>query len=284
MPDRDFERENGAEWRYAGYMTSPWTPIPVSMRLRLPVAALILSIVVAGQAADDDFLAPSPFVQATAAFEQGDVARAESLVMPLAGSDAAPAEVCSLLGQVRLQQKRPAEALAQFERAVAKNQASAVLRCRLGSTLLVLAEGASGDERTVLLGRARAELERAAEADGELGDAQMGLMRLYLLAPLSAPADAVERHAAAAARLDPWDAPYEIAEYAEHHDRLDLAERYYGDIADKIPADPWLRFKQASMLAKLGRVAEARAMLGTILKSFAGFKPAQELLGSLPAE
>ena len=85
---------------------------------------MLLSGVVAW-AEDDDFFTPSPFVQATAAFEQGDVARAEVLAQPLAEGDAATAEACALLGQVRQRQKRPAEAVTQFERAVAKRPASA---------------------------------------------------------------------------------------------------------------------------------------------------------------
>lgn len=243
--------------------------------------ALALTGVGADAAADDTF-EPPPFVRATAAFESGQLERAEVLAVPLADGEVATAEACSLVGQIRLKQGRRAEAVTLFERAVATNPASAPLRSRLGAALLGQAEAAGREERGALLQRARGALERAAE-DAGCRDAQMGLLLYHLLAPAAGPAGAAEQHAAAAVRLDPWDAPYEIATLAERHERPDLAERYYGVVADLIPANPWLRLKQAAMLARLGRVPEARAVLEAILKTFAGFPPARELLVSLPA-
>ncbi len=76
--------------------------------------------------------------------------------------------------------------------------------------------------------------------------------------------------------------PYEIADLAEKHGRLDLAERYYGRIADKIPENPWLRFKQAAMRAQLGRAVEARTLIEALLQRAPGFGPAVELLKTLP--
>ena len=248
----------------------------------MPATALVLSLVVAAPAADDDFFAPSPFVQATAAFESGDLARAEALVVPLAEEAAASADACSLLGQLRLAQKRPAEAVAQFERAVAKNPASAAIRSRLGEALLAQAGGTESAARTALLGRARAELERAAEADSECVDAQMGLLRFHLMAPETGPAGAAERHATAAATLDPLTATYDIAALAESCGRFDLAEPYYRESARLFP-NPWLSWKHGCMLAALGRAAEAREVFAAILAEAPGFEHARRSLEALPA-
>ena len=237
---------------------------------------------VAGRAAEDDAFAPSAFVQATAAFESGDLARAESLAAPLADGDAATADACSLLGQIRLQQKRPAEAVAQFARAVAKKPASAAMRSRLGEALLAQAGGAEGAARTALLGRARAELERAAEADSECVDAQMGLLRFHLMAPEAGPAGAAERHATAAAKLDPLTATYDIAALAESCGRFDLAEPYYRESARLFP-NPWLSWKHGCMLAALGWTAEAREVFAAILAEAPGFEHARRSLEALPA-
>jgi len=252
------------------------------MRLRLPVVALILSCVLAGRAADDDFFEPSPFVQATAAFESKDVARAEALVAPLAAGDGATAEACSLLGQIRMQQKRPAEAVGQFERAVAKAPASAPLRSRLGEALLAQAAGAEGEVRTVLLQRAREELERAAETEPGCIDAQIGLLRYHLMAPEAGPAGAAERYAAAAAKLEPLDATYDVAAMAEEFKRYDLAEPYYREYARLFP-NPWLSWKHGCMLAALKRTEEARAVFTAILAAEPGFEQARKSLAALPA-
>lgn len=255
--------------------------IRVWRRRRSPLAALVLCVAADGWAADDDGFAPSPFVQATAAFESGDMARAESLAAPLAEGNAATADACSLLGQIRLQQKRPAEAVAQFERAAAKKPASAAIRSRLGEALLAQAGGAEGEARAALLGRAREELERAAATDAECVDAQMGLLRFHLMEPGAGPAGAAEQHAAAAARLDPLTATYEVAALAESFKRFDLAEPYYREYARLFP-NPWLSWKHGCMLAALGRTAEARGVFTAILTTAPGFEHARRSLEALP--
>ncbi len=236
------------------------------------------------RAADDDFWAPPPIAQAVGAFEQGDLAGAESLVSPLAGDEEATAEACALLGQIRLKQRRVGEAVEQFERAVGKNPASPVLRSQLGAALLDAAGEAVGEARATLLQRARVELERAAGVDAGCVDAQMGLLRFHLLVPEAGPADAAERHAAQAAELDPLSANYDIGELAEQHGRHDLAEKYYGAAAKLFPTIPWLAFKHGLALLKLGRMAEARNALEVLLQAFPDFAPAQQILTQWPAQ
>ncbi|MFT3829374.1 MAG: tetratricopeptide repeat protein [Opitutaceae bacterium] len=253
-------------------------------RRRLAWAALLC---LAGGApvvsADDDLLAPPPFVQATGAFEQGDLESAEKLVAPLAADAAASAEVCSLLGQIRMRQGRPADAVVAFERALAQNPASAQNRSRLGVVLLVQAAALQSEARTAALQRAKVEFERAASDEADCVDAQMGLLRLALDAPEMAPPGAAERHAARAAELDPLTATYEVAELAEQKNRFDLAERYYAATHKLFPDNPWLQFKQAIMLARTGRTGEARALLEALLARMPGFQPASEVLKQLPA-
>ncbi len=258
--------------------------LPVGGVCRLSVMLVLVLPGIGGRAADDDFLAPLPIAQAVGAFEQGDLARAEALVRPLAGDEESTAEACALLGQIRLKQQRLAEALEQFERAVGKNPASPVLRSQLGSALLDQAAGATEEARAVLLQRARAELERAAVADAGCVDAQMALLRFHLLAPEAGPPGAAERHAEAAAALDPLSANYEVGELAEQHGRHDLAERYYGAAAKLFPTIPWFEFKHGLALLKLGRTAEARVELEALLRAFPGFAPARQTLEQLPAE
>ena len=278
-----FARENGVVRCYARGMTSPRTPISASLRFRLPAAALTLCAALAARAADDDFFEPSPFVQATAAFESKDVARAEALVTPLAEGDGATAEACSLLGQIRMRQKRPAEAVAQFERAVAKSPSSAPMHSRLGEALLAQAAGVGGAECEALLKRARAELERAAGMDAGCIDAQMGLLRYHLMAPAAGPAGAAERYAAAAAKLEPLSATYDVAAMAEAFKRYDLAEPYYREYARLFP-NPWLSWKHGCMLVALKRTEEARAVFTAILAAVPGFEQARKSLAALPAQ
>jgi len=280
---RDFARENGAARCYAQGMISPNTPISASLRFRLPAAVLTLCAVLAVRAADDDFFEPSPFVQATAAFESKDVARAEALVTPLAEGDWATAEACSLLGQIRMRQKRPAEAVELFERAVAKSPASAPMRSRLGEALLAQAAGVEGAEREALLQRARTELERVAAMDAGCIDAQMGLLRYHLMAPETGPAGAAERYAAAAAKIEPLDATYDVASMAEEFKRYDLAEPYYREYAKMFP-NPWLSWKHGCMLVALKRTEEARAVFAAILETAPGFEQAKKSLAELPAQ
>lgn len=233
--------------------------------------------------ADDDLLAPPPFVQATGAFEQGDLELAEKLVAPLAGDATAPAEVCALLGQIRMRQGRPADAAAAFVRALAAKPASAQIRSRLGVVLLEQAAELQGEARTAAWQRARAEFERAERDEADCVDAQMGLLRLALDAPESATPGAAERHAARAAELDPLTATYEVAELAEQKERFDLAERYYAAAHRLFPDNPWLEFKQAIMLARCGRIGEARALLEELLVRMPSFQPASDVLKQLLA-
>ena len=231
-------------------------------------------------AADDDFFAPSPFVQATAAFEQGDVARAEALALPLtSGADATP-EACSLLGQIRLKQGRAPEAAEQFARAVAKKPESAPLRSQWGEALLAQVAGGAAD-RAALLARARTELETAAGAEGGCVDAEMGLLRYHLMAPEAGPAGAAEVHARTAAALDPLTATYEVAALAEAFKRFDLAEPYYREYARLFP-NPWLSWKHGCMLAALGRPGEARTVFEAILAKVPDFELARRSLAELP--
>lgn len=233
--------------------------------------------------AEDDLLAPPPFVRATGAFEQGDLEQAEKLVAPLAEDMTAPAEVCALLGQIRMQQGRPTDAAAAFERALAKKPASAQIRSRLGVVFLEQAAELQGETRTAALQRARAEFERAAHDEAACVDAQMGLLRLALDAPELATPGAAERHAARAAELDPLTATYEVAELAEQKECFDLAERYYAAAHRLFPDNPWLEFKQAIMLARGGRIGEARALLEELLARLPSFQPASDVLKQLPA-
>ncbi len=267
-------------------MNVPRRPLrfPMSRMLRPTLFGLVVAAVCPLRAADDDFLAPPPIAQATGAFEQGDLARAETLVLPLAGDEEATAEACALLGQIRLKQQRVAEAVEQFERAVGKKPASPGLRSQLGLALLDQAGGATAETRPPLLDRARLELERAAATDASCVDAQMGLLRFHLMAPEAGPVGAVERHAAAAAELDPLTATYDVGELAEKFGRNDLAEKYFGAAAKLFPTIPWLPLKHGMALLKLGRVAEARAELEALLKAFPGFAPAQQILAQLPAQ
>lgn len=243
--------------------------------------AVVPSLVTAN---DDDGLGPPPFVRATGALELGDLGEAERLTVPLTEGAAVQPEALALLGQIRLRQGRASEAAALFERVLAERPGSAPTHARLAEALWEQSKDAAGGAQAAHLRRAGAEFAAAHRLDGNLIDAHMGLVRLYFAAPAEAPEGAVERHAEAASRIDPWDSTYEIADLAEKHARLDLAERYYGRIADKIPENPWLRFKQAAMRAQLGRTAEARATLEAILQKVPGFGPAVELLNNLPAQ
>jgi len=238
----------------------------------------------AARAEGDSFLEPTPYMRAVAAFERGDLPTAEALVTPVTVGPAATADDCALLGQIRQKQNRGVEAVALFERAVAVQPQRATLRTWLGAALLDQALAADGAQRVALLRRARATLERAFELDAGHVDAVLGLLRYHLLSPLDGDPASVTRYADTAAKLDPLSAPYDIAALAEELGRFELAEKYYGIGAAAEPANPWLRWCHGRMLAKLGRVAEARAEFERILKEIPGFPAAQKSLAELPAQ
>ena len=139
-----------------------------------------------------------------------------------------------------------------------------------------------GEVRTALLQRARVELERAAGMDAGCLDAQLGLLRYHLMAPEAGPSGAAERYAAAAAKIEPLDATYDVASMAEEFKRYDLAEPYYREYARLFP-NPWLSWKHGCMLAALKRTEEARAVFTAILDAAPGFEQARKSLAALPA-
>lgn len=258
--------------------SSPGWP-PLRLALALTVAAAGLR----GAGVDDAFFEPTPFVQATAAFEQGDLPRAEALTLPLAAAEAASADAWALLGQIRLAQKRLPEAVEAFGRAAARKPESAQLRSRLGAALLDQAETVSGDARAALLSRAREELERAETIDPTCVDAQFALLRHVLLSPAAGSPDTAAWRAARVIELDPLDFTYAVADLAERRERFDLAERYYALIDRQFPGNPWFEMKRAAMLARLGQVDTARTRLEAILRRVPDFAPARDELARLPA-
>lgn len=252
--------------------------------LRPLLLAILFTCASHGFAEDDDaFFAPSPYVQAIAAFEKNDVAAAEKLVTPLVADPAsATADALALLGRIRLSQKRSAEAVTNLERAVALKPDNATFLTFLGLALLDQANASEGTARTELAGQSLARLTRAAELAPTNAEVHIALMRYHLTAPAGKVSEEAWRHADEANRLDPLSTGYDIAEMAERAGDLRLAEKYYRVDAANFPVSPWLPFCVARVQLARNASEEARATLAEVLQRFPGFGPAQQMMAGLP--
>jgi tetratricopeptide (TPR) repeat protein len=249
--------------------------------------ALLALAAVDGHAAAtdfDSFVPPDPFVQANAAFARGEAAAAEALVAPLTRGGTPRADACMLLGEIRMSQERPNDALELFQRAVQLSPRNASYHSRLGNALLQSIGKADESRRGSMAGQALAALRRSVELDPEDCDGYLGLANFYAATPEAAGGgyDNAIQAAVELKKRQPLDGAITAAGIAERHGRLETALTFYREALEMFSGSPDLRACEPRVLTRLGRTAEARTCYEGILKDFPGWKPALEALAALP--
>ena len=148
-------------------------------------AAILLAAVELSAAATDfdSFVQPDPFVRANAAFARGEVSAAEALIAPLTQGGTPRADTCALLGEIRMNQNRPNDGVALFQRAAILSPKNASYQSRLGNALLQSMEEVDESRRGLLAGQALTALRRSVELDPEDCDGYLGLANYYAATP-----------------------------------------------------------------------------------------------------
>ena len=216
----------------------------------------------------DPFDQPDPFVRANAALARGDLAAAETLAAPLVAKTPPRAEACTLLGEIRVGQKRQLEAIPYFEQAAQLSPKSAICRSRLGTALLQCAAEGDPAQRTALAARGLAALQRSLEIDPNHFDGCVALAHFY-----------AERMK----KLNPFEGTLMLGIIAERQGKPDLALERYRETTRMWDGDPDLCGCEARVLARLGRVSEARACYQAILERFPQWEAGRQALAGLPA-
>jgi Flp pilus assembly protein TadD len=239
----------------------------------------------AAPADSDPFAQPDPFVRAAAAFARGDLSVAETLLTPLAEGAAPRADACTLLGEIRLGQNRTREAVESFEKASRLNPKSPICHSRLGMVLLQYLGEADAAQRSALAGRAVAALQRSVELDPDHYDGNVGLVHFYSETPaaLGGDFDKAMLFAERVRKANGFEGTILLGSIAERQGRLEIALDRYREAVRMYAGSPELCACEGRVLARLGRVAEARACYERILAEFPQYEPARQALAALPA-
>lgn len=227
-----------------------------------------------------------PLARATAAFEQGDLAAAESLLAPLAEATQAEPGALALLAQVRLRQQRGADAAALLERAIAVGGGDARLHAALGRALSVQLPDASLEEQPSIAMRMLEAFQTAVAIDPKLVEARVGLARYYTQAPEIAGGSRAraEEQAQFIAQLVPWLGEAELGQIALHFDEPAKAREHLARADALNPKQAWLLELRGHAAARLGAFAEARAHYGAALALDPNSTGARQALERLPAD
>ena len=233
----------------------------------------------------DPFDQPDPFVRASAALARGDLAAAETLAAPLVAETPPRAEACTLLGEIRVGQKRQLEAIPYFEQAAQLSPKSAICRSRLGTALLQCAAEGDPAQRTALAARGLAALQRSLEIDPNHFDGCVALAHFYAETPAAQGGDfgQATAYAERMKKLNPFEGTLMLGIIAERQGKPDLALERYRETTRMWDGDPDLCGCEARVLARLGRVSEARACYQAILERFPQWEAGRQALAGLPA-
>ncbi len=233
----------------------------------------------------DPFDQPDPFVRASAALARGDLAGAEALAAPLIATASPRAEACTLLGEIRVGQKRQLEAIPYFEQAAQLSPKSATCQSRLGTALLQCAGETDPAQRGALAARGLAALQRSVAIDPNHFDGCVALAHFYAETPAAQGGDFGQAtvYAERMRKLNPFEGTLMLGIIAERQGRLETALDRYRETLRMFDGSPELCACEARVLANLGRVADARACYERILTRFPQWEPARQALAALPA-
>ena len=248
------------------------------------LATAVVPSLWAAPADDDPFAQTDPFVMANAAFSRGDLAAAETLGAPLAAGEAPRADACTLLGEIRLGQKRTREAVEFFQKAAQLKPKDPTCHSRLGTVLLQSVGEADAGERPALAGRALAALRQSVELDPDHYDGNVALAHFYSEFPAAFGGDfgQAAQFAERVRKANGFEGAILLGSIAERQGRLEPALDRYREAIGMWAGAPELCACEARVLARLGRIAEARACYKRIIKDFPGWEPGRQALAALP--
>ena len=227
----------------------------------------------------------NPLATASAAFEKGDLATAETLAAPLAQGETARADACALLSDIRLRQKRVKEAIELLERAGKIEPATARYQSRLGEAISLRMGEVNFMQQGMLAGRMLAAFKRSVEIDPDHLPGYIGLSRYYQSAPAIA-GGSMEKAIAYAEEVrkrDVFAGTLELGFIAERQGQLDQALGYYQESLRLHPEQAWLQEQTGHVLAKLGRPSGARACFEKAIELDPKRESARKALATLPA-
>ncbi len=261
--------------------------------MRTPLVCLVAVLATAASpllraepADGDPFAQSDPFVMANAAQARGDLAAAETLALPLTTGAAPRADACTLLGEVRLGQKRTREAIEFFEKAAELNPKSATCHSRLGQVLMQHVGEAEASQRAAVAGRALAAFQRSLAVDPDHYDAIVGLAHLHSEFPAELGGDFAKaaEYAGRVRKVNGLEGAVLLGSIAERQGRLEPALERYREAIGMWAGEPELCACEARVLARMGRIAEARACYERIIRDFPQWERGRQALAALPAD
>ena len=206
--------------------------------------------------------------QARAALQKGDLAGAETWLVPLATAARPDAAACHQLGLVRQRQSRTTEAIALLEKATQLDATQPGYFSDLGVALGQRMGEITFVQQALLAGKLKRAFAKSVELDPNHLPGLIGLCRFYTRAPEIA-GGSPEKAKALAERvraLDPFLGELELAGLAEYTEAWTEAFAHYDAASQLRPDHVWAHVSAARMLAKLGRQDEARTRLQRALE------------------
>jgi tetratricopeptide (TPR) repeat protein len=252
---------------------------PTSKRILRVVAAAVLIFSNALVRAD----ASSALDEARAAFRAKDFDRAVGLLEPLTKEGTRQAAAFHLLSQIRLAQKDTKGAVEMAEKAARLDATKAAYFSQLGLALGTRMGEVGFMQQAMMAGKLKQAFSTAVELDPNDVAALIGLSRYYSNAPeiaggsLTKAKELAER----VQRIDPFLGAVELAGVAERAENFTEALLHYETAAQLRPNAAGLEHQCGRILAKLGRIDDARLRYEAALKIDPQFEPATKGLAEL---
>lgn len=251
------------------------------MKIHLPSAAAAAFLALATLVH-----ATTPAEQAAAALKSGDLAAAESLLVPLTGTDTTDAAALNVLSQVRMGQRNHKEAIELADRAVKLDPTKPDYHAQLGMACSRRMGEIGFMQQAMLAGKMRKAFEKAVELDPQHIGGLIGLCRYFAGAPEIAggsPAKAAE-YARQVQALNPYLGAIELGNLDERAENFAAALTHYEAAAALRPDHAWTSFLCGRTLARLNRKDEARARFEKSLALNPGLEAATKALAELDAK
>ncbi len=210
---------------------------------------------------------PTPNVsvvaQAKAALQNGDLAAAETLLVPLTIAEKPDAAACHQLALVRQRQRRAADAVTLLERATALDAAQPEYFSALGAALSERMRDVTFMQQAMLAGKMKKAFAKSVELDAQHIPGLIGLARFYANAPEIAGGslEKAQEFATRVQKLHPFLGALELGTVAERAEDFAAALAHFDAASALQPKSAGAHAAAGRMLAHLGRKAEARTRL-----------------------
>ena len=252
-------------------------PIMKTHRYLAVFTALLLTTVQAQSAV--------PLDEARAALKVNDLARAESLLLPLTGATATDGAPFYALGQLRERQRNLREAVAAYEQATKLDATNPDYFSSLGIALSQRMGELSFIQQAMTAGKMKKAFEKSVALDPKHVSGLIGLCRYYTNAPEIAGGslEKAKEFADQVHALVPFLGEMEYGNIAEKGEDYAAALGHYEAALKLNPDNAGLLNSCGRQLAKLGRKDEARARFEAALKLNPNLESAKKGLASLDA-